>query len=294
MHDLEDIRSVKRAHSLSLLCKTGVVLVGIGRKVVQGKPTEQVCITVQVARKIRESLLPEPERLPRELDGIPIDVVALGRDETLAKVRLRKSKEPENIRTRRWRPAPGGVSVGHYLLDGAGTLGGWIRDRRTGEPFLLSCWHVIANMGHCKKGDPILQPAILDGGKSPDDIIAYLDRWIDVQMIVPTQSLTDARERLKHLLTMKSDVPTNKVDAAVARPISESVVSKEILGIGELRGVSVTQIGMHVVKSGRTTGVTHGKIDLIDVDVFVPYPTGIALFVDQITAESMKKVPDAD
>lgn len=283
MKDFEEIRSIKQEHSFSLLCKRAVLGVGIGKKEIRGQATEAMSIKILVQEKIRESLLPTSEILPKEIDGVPTDVISISSDDPLLRVRLRQSPMPENERTKRWRPAPGGVSVGHYLLNGAGTLGCWVSDSRSGEPLLLSCWHVIANSGNCKKGDPVLQPAVLDGGKLPDDIIAYLERWIDVQMIVSTHNPDDARQRLKDLLERKLEVPTNEVDAAVARPVSDSVVSTEILGVrSALKGVTTAKLGIEVVKSGRTTGVTRGTIDLTDVDIFVTYPTGIALFVDQI------------
>lgn len=283
MEDFEEIRSTKREHSFSLLCKRGVLGVGIGAKEVRGQATEATSIKILVEEKITESLLPAGEMLPKEIDGVPTDVISMSSDDPLVSVRLRQLPTPENERTRRWRPAPGGVSVGHYLLDGAGTLGCWVSDSRSGEPLLLSCWHVIANSGDCKKGDPVLQPAVLDGGKLPDDIIAYLEGWIDVQMIISTHDPDDARQRLKDLLERKLEVPTNEVDAAVARPVSDSVVTTEILGIGApSSGVMAAKLGTEVIKSGRTTGVTRGRIGLTDLDVFVRYPTGIALFADQI------------
>lgn len=283
MKDLEEIRNTKREHSFSLLCKRGVVGVGIGKKEVRGQATEAMSIRILVEEKITRSLLRADEMLPKEIDGVPTDVISISSDDPLLRVRLRQSPTPENERTKRWRPAPGGVSVGHYRLNGAGTLGAWVRDSRSGEPLLLSCWHVIANSGDCARGDPVLQPAVLDGGKCPDDIIGYLERWIDVEMIVPTHNLDHARQRLNDLLERKEDVPTNEVDAAVARPISDSVVCEEILGLGVPKGAAIAaKLGMEVVKSGRTTGVTGGTIDLIDLDIFVGYPTGTALFVDQI------------
>ncbi len=292
MTDFEYVQMIKRCHAFSLLCKTAVVGVGIGDKYVQDGPTGTMSITILVEEKIIDSLLPAKDRLPRELDGIPTDVVPIHGNKTAIQAGPRKLPMPGDKRTGRWRPAPGGVSVGHYLLEGAGTLGAWISDPMSGEPMLLSCWHVIANMGNCKKGDPILQPATLDGGRLPEDIIAYLDRWIDVEMIVPTTSLNDARRRLKELLASDSPLPTNEVDAALARPISDSVVSYEILGIGKLNFAATSEkettlnIGAEVVKSGRTTGVTRGTINLTDVDIFVEYPIGIALFTSQLMALS--------
>ncbi len=290
--DFENIRNLKREHAFPLLSKAKVVGVGIGQKEVQGKPTETVSITVLVEKKIRKSLLPTEDTVPSDLDGIPTDVVPLGHDSTCVEARLRQSRMPEDERTKRCRPAPAGVSVGHYLLQGAGTLGAWVRDSRSGETLLSSNWHVIANMGHCKKGDPILQPAVLDGGRLPDDIIAYLERWIDVEMIVPTADLSDARQRLKELLDLKLQVPTNKVDLALAKPISESVVSSEVVGIGSvdwpgsLDAESAPRLGTEVIKSGRTTGVTRERCSLVDLDVFVSYRTGIALFLDQLRVTS--------
>jgi len=179
-----------------LLCSPLVAGVGVGHKTVQGKTTQTPCITIIVQKKVPESMLPLEARLPREIDGVPTDVISLLDDKPCAEARVRKSPEPLNERTKRWRPAPGGVSVGHYLLNGAGTLGAWIRDSKSGQPFLFSCWHVIANCGRCKKGDAVLQPAVLDGGRLPHDGIAYLDRWVDVRMIVPTRDLGDAKVRL--------------------------------------------------------------------------------------------------
>jgi hypothetical protein len=283
MKDLEEILSTKREHSFSLMCKRGVLGVGIARKKVHGQAAEAISITILVDKKIMGSLLPSAERLPEEIDGVPTQVISLSTEGPPLSVRLRQSPMPHNERTRRWRPAPSGVSVGHYLLNGAGTLGGWVSDSRTGEPLLHSCWHVIANSGDCKKGDPVLQPAVLDGGRLPDDTIARLERWIDVHMIVRTPNFDDSRQRLTELLERRLELPTNEVDAAVARPVSDSVVSTQILGVGTVvRPPVAAKLGIEVLKSGRTTGVTEGIIGLTDLDVFVKYPTGIALFVDQV------------
>jgi hypothetical protein len=288
MKESNTIQEIKKAYALSLLCKTPVVGVGIGYKYTGGVSTETLSITILVLEKIRDSLLSDYDKIPRELDGIPTDVISMNK--TIFHSAPRKSPMPENERCRRWRPAPAGVSVGHYQLNGAGTLGAWVRDSESEEPLLLSNWHVIANMGDCKKGDPILQPAAIDGGRNPEDVIAHLERWVDVQMIVDSHKLTDARQRLRELLANKSEIPLNKVDAALARPISDKVVSDKILGIGKLNKTcagpfdmfSGIEIGDRVTKSGRTTGVTEGRISLKNVDIFVIYPKGIALFTDQV------------
>ena len=290
MSEEKHISEVKREHSYRLLCTPFVVGVGVGRKVVKGKTTTTPCITAIVAKKIKSFMLPAAARIPEEIVGIPTDVISLTGDKPLLEARLRKSPQPHDERTRRWRPAPGGVSVGHYLLKGAGTLGAWIRDSKSGEAFMLSCWHVIANSGRCKKGNPVLQPAVLDGGRRPDDVIAYLDRWVDVRMIVPTRDLGDAKMKLANLIVAKTPIPTNLVDVALARPVSDEVVSDQILGLGKMTFSSsadddeFSKIGQEITYSGRTSGVVQGNVRVVDVDIFVTYDTGIALFVDQLIA----------
>jgi hypothetical protein len=61
MKDFEEIQTTKRAHSFSLLCKRGVLGVGLGKKEVRGQATEAMSIKILVEKKIRASLLPTSE-----------------------------------------------------------------------------------------------------------------------------------------------------------------------------------------------------------------------------------------
>lgn len=280
MGEFEELQRTKRQYALDLLTKEHVIGVGIGEKITNQHPTCVLAITVSVDTKVPASNILAQDLIPKKIDGFPTDVVSY--EDHMPKAELRYSKRPNDPRTGKFRPAPGGVSIGHYQSEGAGTLGGWLHDAKTDEPMLLSNWHVIANCGNCKQGDPILQPAKLDGGKYPDDVIAYLDRWVDVEMLVHTMMIRDAKVRLKDMLRAGSDIPNNTVDAAVARAASESVVSPEILGLERPRGTRELRIGDLVSKSGRTTRITTGKVEIKDYDCFIPYPSrGIALFVDQ-------------
>lgn len=75
-----------------------------------------------------------------------------------------------------WRPAPGGLSIGHFRIS-AGTLGVVVRDRVSGERLILSNNHVLANSNDAQAGDPVLQPGGADGGSVPEDTIAELLRF---------------------------------------------------------------------------------------------------------------------
>lgn len=52
-----------------------VLNVGRSKKFVGGVQTDIDCITVFVRRKVPESELKEEEKVPKEIDGIPTDVV---------------------------------------------------------------------------------------------------------------------------------------------------------------------------------------------------------------------------
>jgi hypothetical protein len=82
-----------------------------------------------------------------------------------------------------------GVSIAHYMV-GAGTFGAVVRDVDTNEKLILSNNHVLANNNGARIGDPILQPGSLDGGISPSDVVAYLERYQQLAYIedgVPSQ-----------------------------------------------------------------------------------------------------------
>jgi len=90
------------------------------------------------------------------------------------------------------------------------------------------------------------------------------------------------------LIAAKSPVPTNLVDAALARPVSDAVVSDQILGLGKMKLTccadddEFSKIGQNITHSGRTSGVVQGNVRVVDVDIFVMYEAGVALFVDQV------------
>ena len=80
--------------------------------------------------------------------------------------------------TGRFRPAPGGVSIGHVNIT-AGTLGCWVK--KNGKLMALSNNHVLANSNDANINDAILQPGPADGGSFPGDSFAKLSEFIPIQ-----------------------------------------------------------------------------------------------------------------
>jgi hypothetical protein len=295
MSEVIEVQQAKEAHKAEILAKPNVVGVGVGYKVRGPEQAPELSVVTLVRQKIAVDGLHPDDLVPRRVNGVPTDVVEVGE--------LRAFQD----RRQRWRPAPGGVSIGHYRIS-AGTLGVVVRDRLTGTRLILSNNHVLANSNDAEPGDAILQPGGADGGKVATDTIAHLERFIPIRFNVEggqcnlaagyvhlgnaIAALLGSSHRLEsyHL----SPQATNLVDAAVARPVNDADVLDEILEIGEVAGTVAGELGMPVRKSGRTTGFTTGEIIAIEATVNVNFGVGrIATFEGQFIAGPMSQGGDS-
>lgn len=170
----------------------------------------------------------------------------------------------------RQRPLRIGTSIGHFEIT-AGTLGCFVKLKRSGDMRVLSNNHVLANENFGQKGDVILQPGFADGGRRPGDVMGSLDKFV----------------RLKKR-------GRNTVDAALAA-ISEKVkpYPTALRGVGTLKGVVDNQTDYEMVeKLGRTTGHTNGRITAFELDnLVVAYDLGNLRFDDQIEIEGVSTGP---
>lgn len=288
------VKQAKDLHKEKILSKPNVVGVGLGYKETRGKKTEELCVVALVRRKIPEAGLEPADLVPREVDGVPTDVMDVG--ELRAQV----------ARTDRFRPAPGGVSIGHYKIT-AGTFGTVVRDRSTGERLILSNNHVLANSNDAAVGDPILQPGTADDGREDLDTIAELARFCPIEFVsAPATcgialgvvaagnwlaSLFGSHHRL--MAYQSNPQAVNMVDAAVARPLNQADILDEILEIGTVAGTVGASLGMAVRKSGRTTGLTTGQITILDATVTVSYGEKTASYEGQLISGPMSQPGDS-
>ncbi len=246
----EEVRRIKEKHESQLLAIPGVESVGYNGS-----------INVYV-----DKLTPQISAfIPKSIGGVKIHIrVTGGKFRILSLIPMTAIYSD---RTRRVRPAPGGVSIGHPDIT-AGTLGCTARDKLTGEVFGLSNNHVVANdwgtVHTGKKGDPTLQPGVYDGGTISNDKLGELVRWEPV--------LTDG---------------DNLIDAGLFR---SDELSKNIEEIGEPDQCAEPYIGMKVVKSGRSSGVSYGKIVDIDATADI-YGNGVCRFINQIMIEPAVMIP---
>lgn len=137
----------------------------------------------------------------------------------------------------------------------------------------LSNNHVLADTNALPIGTHIAQPGAETAPIDPEDVFAALSNFIPLQFSMHPSS-----------------TPVNRFDAAIAL-VSDpgQVCTGEILGIDKYTPQVLAAVpGMRVVKSGRTTGVTHGIVTATRVNgVQVNYGTHtaplIAAFNDTIS-----------
>lgn len=77
------IAEIRARHEAELLRFPNAVGLDVGIRIKQGKPTGQRCLVVYVEKKVPLDKLEESEVLPRDIEGIPVDVVEIGRVEAL-------------------------------------------------------------------------------------------------------------------------------------------------------------------------------------------------------------------
>lgn len=261
-----------------LLGLDNVVGVAASLKVKGDKPTKKWALTVLVEKKPALAEVPKASRIAPEIDGVPTDVVEVGKLEPL-------------VFNARVRPALPGYSIGHHNIT-AGTFGCLVRDIRrccyklekdcdcngfreecAGDYLILSNNHVLAASNLGKPGDLILQPGPFDGGVFPADGVATLERFEPIVFGMAGYNL---------------------VDAAVARPTHSRNVTTSIIGIAMPRGVDQAFVGSPVIKVGRTTQVTVGRVLAVNATVLVGgYPGGVAQFRHQILTTAMSAGGDS-
>ncbi len=248
-------------HERALLARDNVVGVATSLKVTGGVPTGQWSVTVLVERKLPEAELAPEATVPDAVDGVPTDVVEVGPIVAL-------------VFNARVRPALPGYSVGHHNIT-AGTFGCLVRDLRVGQDahLILSNNHVLAHTNVGAPGDLILQPGPFDGGVFPGDAVATLDRFEPIVF---------------------GAAGYNVVDAAVARPTFTRNVTAAIIGLVIPRGVGQASVGAAVVKVGRTTQITTGRVLATNATVAVNYGTpGVAMYRHQIITTAMSAGGDS-
>jgi len=270
-------------HSKALFDYPGVNGSGVGWRRDDGEPVVKVFT--------RQKNTPN---LPQFIDGVPVDVQYIG--EVFALKAGGKNKSPNDLSqqdasaqiaaqagsvstTARFdRPVPIGVSAGHTGVT-AGTIG--CRVSQGCHTYALSNNHVFANKNAGNIGDNILQPGPYDGGQNPADAIGTLYDYVEIEW---------------HPENRFQPKPLNYIDSAIV-DVAPSQVGYETpengYGIPKAETMAA-YVGQKVMKYGRTTQLTYGAVDSLNVLIDVNFGTTsnpkYARFAGQIVIEA---APDA-
>ncbi|MEU1406583.1 DNA/RNA non-specific endonuclease [Streptomyces sp. NPDC005728] len=240
---IASLRQYVRARGPELLKDPNVTSVGIGRKVTGGKRGKQVVLQFTVESKAEAEHLEAlgaaviPPTVTVDGAEIPTDVIERSYDahfRTLAEVESPARKVRQD-------PIAPGVSVGAVTVT-AGTIGCVAFDKTDGTPYVLSNWHVLHGPDG-KLGAEVVQPGPHDDNRIARNRLGVLKR--------------------SHLGLAG--------DCAVATIEDRSFV-QEIFELGAVpKELGEPELDDKVVKSGRTTGVTHGIVRRIDTMVKINY-----------------------
>ncbi len=212
--------------------------------------------------------------LPKWLDGVPVVVEAIGEVFALQGAQGKgngkgkgggdggEDPPPPTDPTARFdRPVPIGVSTGHPDIT-AGTIGARVTDGA--DVYALSNNHVYAKSNLANIGDAVIQPGTFDGGSSPADDIGTLADFEPIVFSTSANNVIDAAIALSSTADLGNATPSNGYGTPKSLPIAAT-------------------LGMRVMKYGRTTSQTKGRIDGINATVNVNYGGDkIARFVNQI------------
>jgi virginiamycin B lyase len=145
----------------------------------------------------------------------------------------------------------------------SGTLGSLVHDS-SGATYILSNNHVLARSNAASIGEAIIQTG-----------------YVDTPYCSGAGTITVAN--LSQFEFLNFGTGYNIMDAAIAQTVAGQVYANgTILGIGTLSKTTVTpSVGMLVTKAGRTTGLTHGAIDLANVTATIRYDSQVAKFIHQ-------------
>ncbi|MGH2767241.1 MAG: hypothetical protein ACRDKA_15270, partial [Actinomycetota bacterium] len=253
---LSRIQYAQERNETALLGLPNVLGVATGLRQRAGRTSEETCIQVFVERKPRLEELASWERVPEAVRGyedesVRTDVIEISPPEAL------------QVDGSRYRPVPGGCSIGPEATVSAGTLGGWACDRLDDTVVLLSNNHVISNLDTMPTVRRIVQPARLDGGTLPADVIGSLKRDIPLATVANPPGAP-----LPAVAAVDAAIGTITVDR-----------TDQILQIGPgIYELQAPAVNMNVQKRGRRTRLTNnGTIFSINGTFTIRYRNGTRL-----------------
>jgi hypothetical protein len=268
-----DIANVIKKHRRTLISNHKVRRTGVGFKIKDGKITDDIGVVIFVRYKPSVEVLTQLniEPIPKQIDGVVTDVVEIqtGFMPRISRL-LTSAVVPDDLRH---RPFTGGEAIINAKGEPAtGTLGLIVqKSNDSSKLYGITNNHVGANEDvegqppTANKGDPWTQPGAHGGGRVPDDTIANLDSW---NKLKPSGSGIN-----------------NFYDCSLGEILNTSIQDAQaykIADIGDVKGMEDTNLGDNVMKRGRTTLKTVGRVTAVSIQTTVDYQGIPCNFEDQV------------
>jgi hypothetical protein len=216
--------------------------------------------------------------IPSNIEGVPVVVKITGEIFAMPKPPWAggpggpggNGEDKVDPTTRFVRPVPIGVSTGNEFECSSGTIGA--RVKKGNSVHALSNNHVYALENDASIGDNVLQPGSFDTDCNidPNDVIGTLSGFETIVFSTSANNIIDAAIALSSTASLGNATPSDGYG------IPKSAIENNLT------------INQKVMKYGRTTSLTRGIIDAINMTVNVRYSSGTARFVGQIVVESIK------
>lgn len=278
-NQVRDIAKVIEKYRPQLLSEHACKQTAVGYKIKNGKMTDTLGIVIFVRSKpsVQQLIQNNIRPVPHKFEDISTDIIEIptGFRPRISLAALSDLTEkvagiaPDDSR---YKELMGGEAIIGATEKGSGTLG-MIVQKSTGPSdsfYLITNNHVIANEDmefkppSASKGDPVIQPGTQGGGHVPRDTIGKLDSWNRPN---------------------PSPFSTNYYDFAMAEIISQRVSDikeYQVKDIGDVVGAAPINPGDIVMKRGRTTLKTTGKVQSVIGKPNVGYHNGATVpYTDQ-------------
>jgi len=235
MSQYDEVKSVLDKYEDALLSYQRVHAVGIGYKEVDGIRTDELEIIVYVHANTSVEKYVEAEHVPLEIEGIPVEFIA--ETEPMLDVLPVAYEIVRPTDQARYRPLVGGIQIflNYYRSEWVGTVGTFVKSKDPSDDHL----YILSNQ-HVLKADGLTvfqpRPGVLNL----------------VGSTTVTQEFPDADAGLA-LVNDPSDVDVNMIE--------------DIGLVNETHDVTVDDLSKRVRKRGRTTLLTEGTIEAINVAI---------------------------
>ena len=292
-------------------------------RIKDGKEVEEEVVRIYVSKKVDLFTLNLRDQIPKEVDGVPTDIMEIGEVRALNLHPLTYVK--------RLRPLVAGISIGNWAIT-AGTLGWFFKDGK-GREMLGSNAHVFAANPLVSSSieKRIVQPGRYDSGGVSEDVVGeyYWHQPLGGSSCTISNVITKFLNGCSFILRRRTrfelmQTERAKIDFAVAEPTTNYELKlytadacEGFIGLGfagsnqasffckaqHIRGVGWTPIdkttepvviGEIIHKIGRTTEYTSGRV--VDDSVYVRVNYGRSNYVefdDVILTEAMLEGGDS-